>query len=383
MTMQTCMISSWPSAWGMPNNANSLEENYVGAITFDAAADKCGFVARASQAMTITDVSIRIANSAATATLECRIETVSNGRPTGTLWSTTTNGTGDITSSSDHSWLTITLTSSASITAGQEYAIVLGSTSGTPNCEIAGTLSGNLLSRSGVYPLVVQDVSGAGWSVNSNNFSLSWIVESSGTPIFIPGLTPQNGLLFVIYNSGSAADEVAARFVVPFKARIIGAEITMCNIAAGANYRVFLWDTGGESNTESNALASTEVIDGDSTMSTSADGIMTLFFTAPYTVAAGSTVYLGVRAETANSVGVVVLRTGTLPTGGLAAFPSGADTYKCTRAWSAINPGTVGAWAEDQTQVPLIRLLFDQLDDGAGAGGGGGIRMAGHGGLAA
>lgn len=160
------------------------------------------------------------------------------------------------------------------------------------------------------------------------------------------------------------------KFVMPFKAQAIGCAISLANIAAGADFRVFLWDTGGTGNTEANALASTAVIDGDSTGSTTADGVMQFYFTSPYTLAAGTTYYLGVRAETANNLAIISSSiTGTPPTDAINSSPLGSNCYVSTRAWSAINPGTVGAWTDDTAKVPMFRLVLDQMDDGASTGG--------------
>ena len=363
--MQTTPPTWWPSPWAIPLSASSSAFTLT-SLTFDSATDILAWVGTAPEALTITDVCFRTGSVTTGCVVDVRIETVTNGRPSGTLWATTTNGANTIASTDDNVWKTATLTSSASITAGQEFAIVIRFTSGTNatfTCQQA--VGGNVGT---CYPLQLQDTGAGSWTVLFSQFC--WIVKSSGTPIHIPGLIPFGAANQTAYNSGSSPDEYALKMVFPFKARIIGAAVALSNIAAAADYRIFLWGTGGAADTESGALASTPVIDGDSTGSATQDGMMVFHFSTPYTVTAGSTYYLGVRAETANSLAINSWNIdGTPPTSAINASPMGANCYLSTRAWSAINPGTVGAWTDDTTKVPPFRLIFDQADDGASTGG--------------
>jgi hypothetical protein len=378
MTMQATPHTWWPAPYGIPltaiSSALSLTSN-----TFDSATDRLAYVGTASRALTITEIYFLTATVTTGCVVDVRIETVTNGRPTNTLWATTTNGAVTIAAADDNVWKTATLTSSATINAGDQFAIVIRYSSGT-NATFASqqNIGGN---AGATYPLQLVDTGAGTWANLSGQWC--WIVASSSTPVYTPGLIPFSAANQTAFNSGSAADEYAMRFVFPFKARLIGCSVGLSNIAAGADFRIFLWGTGGASDTEAGALASTPVIDGDSVYATTSDGSSVFYFSAPYEVTAGSTYYLGVRAETANNLAIISWPiAASAPANAINASPSGAECYLSTRAWSAINPGTVGAWTNATTTVPAFRLIFDQADDGASAGSGG-IRLAGHGGFAA
>lgn len=365
MTMQTTPHTFWPSPWAMPLATNSSAFTLT-SYTFDSATDILAWVGTAPEALTITDVCFLTGTVTTGCVVDVRIETVTNGKPTNTLWSTTTNGAVTIASTDDNVWKTATLTSSASITAGQQFAIAIRFTSGTNATMVAhSAVAGNVGT---IYPVQLQDTGTGTWTFLSTIYC--WIVKSSSTPIHIPGLLPFSAATQTGYNTGSGSDEYALRFVFPFKARIIGCAVTLSNIAAGADFRIFLWDDSGATNTESNALASTGVIDGDFPAATTSDGLAVFYFTAPYTVTAGSTYNLGVRAETGFSLAITTLPiSGTPPANAINASPLGANCYLRTRSWSAINPGTVGAWTDTTTSVPMFRLIFDQADDGVSTGG--------------
>lgn len=361
MTMQTTPATWWPSPWQMPLNVQSFTGTLT-SLTFDSATDILAWVGTAPQALTITDVCFLTGTVTTGCVVDVRIETVNaSGRPSNTLWSTNTNGSVTIASTDDNVWKTATLTSSASINAGDMFCIVVRFTSGTNATFVGhGGAAGNIGTA---FPLQLQDTGTGTYTILASMFC--WIVKSSSTPVHIPGLVPFSAAVETAFNSGSASDEYAMKFVLPFKARVIGCAIGLANIAAGADFRVFLWDNSGASNTEANALASTPVIDGDIASSTTADGVCVFHFSSPVTLTAGSTYYLGVRAETANSLAIVSFPiSGTPPTSAINSSPCGSNIYLSTRAWSAINPGTVGAWTDTTTSLPAFRLIFDQADDG-------------------
>lgn len=365
MTLVATPPFIWPSPWCLPIGATASSFT-VATLTFDSATDILAWIGTAPQALTITDVCFLTTAVATGCVVDVRIETITTGRPSGTLWAASTNANVTIASTDDNVWKTATLGASASVSAGQEFAIVVRFVSGTnATFAVHNTISGNLGAN---YPLMLQDTGTGVWT--AQNVQPCWIVKSSSAPVFIPGLQPYSSGLETAYNSGSAADEYALKFVCPFPTRCTGAAVALSNIAAGANYRIFLWDNSGSSNTESNALASTPVISGDSTNAATNDGVMVFNFSAPVTLTAGSTYYLGVRAETANNLAIVSFPyAATAPANAIDASPTGANLYQSTRAWSAINPGTVGAWTDDTAKMPAFRLVFDQLDNGAGGGG--------------
>lgn len=362
MAMVDTPSFEWPSTESVP--AATASSFGFSNVLFDSGTDRLAWVGQATKALTLDSVLFRTTTVTTGSTLEIRIETVADGRPTGTLFSATTNGTVVVADSDDNVWKTVVLTAAASISAGAFFAIVIINSSGTPSINFASWTSATIGFTGSNFPIVLQDTGAGTWGQIAR--AMVWAVESSGVPTRLPSLLPfaiSNGTI----NTGTTPDEIAAKFTMPFKCRVRGAVLSLSNIAAAADYRVFLWDSVGD--TEAEALADLAV-DGDHTPSTAADGSMSFYFATPVTLSAASTYYLGVRAETANSL--IVVRANTGETGAPAdlykAMPSGADFIQASRTWSAINPGTTGAWTDDSTLSPLFRLIIDQLDDGAGGG---------------
>jgi hypothetical protein len=333
------------------------------AITFDSATDRLAWVGRSPITDALETIYLRTTTVTTGCTVDVRIETVVNGRPSGTLWGTNTNIAVVIADTDDNVWKTAALTAAASLNAGDEYAIVVVVSSGTPNLQFRGNPGGNTFwAISGHYPLRLQDT-GAGTWANIGS-ALNWIAEFATAGVkHLVGLTPADTGTITAYNSGTAPDERALRFQVPFKCRIAGLRVMMFNIAAGADFSASLWDAAGDTDAEALGQAS---MDGDFALSTTQDGYVDLLFDAPVTLDIGTTYYAGVRADTANNIGLGQLsHTGV--TDAMLAFPAGsAQTYLSTREWTA---GAAGAWTDTTTALPLIHLIVDQLDDGVSAGG--------------
>lgn len=201
--------------------------------------------------------------------------------------------------------------------------------------------------------------------------------------VTFPGLIPLNGAgTIAAFNSGTNPNERALKLVAPAKMRVIGLSLALFNNAAGSDVTFSIWDSTDNPGAGPTPLAQTS-LDGDYPYSATADGVVHVFFAAPLTLTAGSTYYIGVKPTTANNIGLMELSaagTGASSTG-IRAFGIGTVTaHLSTRQWVSTDPG---AWTDTTTTLPAISLIVDQIDDGASAGGGGGMRMAGHGGLAA
>ncbi len=372
MTMVSVGEFLFPNPVGMPLPVNTTYA--LSALTFDSTADKIAFIFEAREAMTLTDISWRTGTVTTGSTVEVRVETVSNGRPSGTLWNSptnTTNATVSVADTDDNVWKTATLTASASIAAGDLVAIIFVHSSGSPNMQLVNHLPYTMVFGS-VFPVLIQDTGGGTYAHQYG--APIMILENSGTPLYVPGLLPFYSATLQSFDSADAPDEYAMRIVPAAKMRSVGAAIGMANNVANGQFKVFLWDNSGATNTESNALAVAD-LDTD-LLSASQEGGWFVYWSSPVTLSAGTTYNLGVRSQSAtgNNTGIIIFNiSGTgLPTDALKATPCGDGCYLRTRTWSAIDPGTVGAWSDDTTKQPAFRLLIDQIDDGNGSGGGGG-----------
>ena len=372
MTLQSVGQMFWPPtqmAGGPISNVMASSS-----ITFDSGTDRLAWVGRSP----LTDSLDNIYFSTRTVTGGCdvdvRVETVANGRPTGTLWAANTNIVVTIANGDDNVAKTATLTAAASLSAGDEFAVVIVVSSGTPNLGFASTPGALVSPTSAHYPLALQDTGAGTWATVSPCPSLAWILDFTTAGIVpISGLLPTTGIgVITAYNSGTAPDERALRFQVPFKCRVRGIRAGMFNIAAAADFTFSLWDAAGDVDGEALGQAA---LDGDFALSTTQDGYVDLFFDAPVTLTINTTYYAGVRADTANNIGLGEFPAAAI-TGSMLGFDGvNAETYLATRTWTA---GTAGAWSTTTTTLPLIHLLIDQLDDGASAGGLGAKRIGGN-----
>lgn len=333
-------------------------------ITFDSATDRLAWVGRSTVADTLTTIYLRTRVVTTGCTIDVRIETVVNGRPSGTLWGTNTNVNVVIDNADDNVWKTATLTAAASLAVGDEFAIVVTVASGTPNMQFLSNPGGSTnWSISGHYPLRLQDTGAGTWANVGSAFA--WVAQFGTAGVsHIVGLTPADTGTITAYNSGTNPDERALRFQVPFKCRATGLRVPMFNIAAGGDFTFSLWDAAGDADGEALGQAS---IDGDFALSTTQDGYVDLLFDAPVTLDIGTTYYAGVRADTANNIGLGEM-SNTSITDAMLAFPGvSAQMYLATRQWTA---GAAGAWSNTTTTLPLIHLIIDRLDDGVGSGSG-------------
>ena len=363
MTLAACGSVCWP-----PQMITSVINSALagGPITFDSSTDRLAYVGISSVTDTLTTIYWRAGTITSAPVLDVRVETVSNGRPSGTLWAANTNGS--CTPSGANTWQTVTLTSAASLTPGDQFAIVFVYSSGTANFQFTVASTVLLVNPMAHIPVILQDTGGGTWGAPTTVAPLCMFVEFGTAGVrYLPNLCPIDlSITLTAFNSGSAADEYALKVVPPFKCRVIGIRAWLANIAAGANFTVSLWPSS--STTDSDALGQC-AFDGDMAISTSQDGAVDSFFD-PVTLTAGNTYYLGVRADTANNLSVPRIPTPSGITDSMKALPpQDASFTEYSRAWSA---GSAGSWTQAANNYIPFSLLIDQLDDGAGGGGGAG-----------
>jgi hypothetical protein len=157
------------------------------------------------------------------------------------------------------------------------------------------------------------------------------------------------------YHANTAgADEYGLKIVLPFKARCVG--VAACHIAATAASLI-----SGNLYSGTTLLASGtcdhDAIGGASTTY----GPNAYLFATPQTLAAGT--YYASLTTDSTSVNITM----QCPTVGanahFGAWPGGAGCYQVKRLDG-------GSWSEVNTEYTPISLILDQLDDGAGGGGG-------------
>lgn len=160
---------------------------------------------------------------------------------------------------------------------------------------------------------------------------------------------------FVSYNSGSTPDEYATVFQLPFKGSIIGAYIYMTSISATDDFEVILYsDPLGTPVAER-----TTTIDATYTAAPNT-GYLHVDFSTAYTCLANTNYAIAVRATTANNIAVYYLDQGD--TVKLKPTALGTNWYLGSRT------NQTGAFSTTTTQLPLIEITVNALDDGLSTG---------------
>lgn len=186
--------------------------------TLDAAGEKLGTVFQAPKTGSIRKIGLKIGTATLATDTDVRIETVdlSTGMPTGTLWGTDTNVLVSSASIVTNTWVTTgALTADAVVTQGDILAVVIAPTL-VPNYTI---LLPAITTQSQGFPYNVHFTSS--WATLLTNMGFA-IEYSDGTYAYIPGSYPIQGFSINTFNSGSAADEIALRFRLPFAFRLKG-----------------------------------------------------------------------------------------------------------------------------------------------------------------
>lgn len=361
MALQFIGRSFWPALLmqGGPI-ANALGNN---SLTFGSATARLAWVGRVPVTDSLATIYFWTRTVTTGCTVNVRVESVTNGEPSGSLIAADTSASVVIADADDNALKTATLTAAASITPETEFAIVISVASGTPNLGFAGIPGGVAGSDQTHYPLALQDTGAGTWAVATGS-SFCWQLQFTTAGIMPAANLHASGGTGTIqaFNSGTTPDERALRFQVPFRCRAVGLRACLFNVAAGADLSYSLWDASGDADGEALGNAT---LDGDFALSTTQDGYVELYFDTPVILEPNTTYYAGVRADTANSIGLGEFANASV-TNALRAFAGvNAQTYLATRTWTA---GAASAWTTSTTTLPLINLVIDQLDDGAGAG---------------
>lgn len=333
-------------------------------IVFDSITDRLAYVGRSPITDSISKIYFRMGTVTTGDTVDVRIESVSGGRPTGTLIDSGTTNNAHVTvaiaDTDDNVWKTATLGTAAALTAGQEFAIVIVHSSGaTPN-EIFISAPAAITGYAGHYPLMLQDVGGGTWAGILATWE--WVVEmTTAGVVAISGLSPLNGAgTITAYNNTTNPNERAMKFVAPMKCRVIGLRVGMFNTAAGADFTFSIWDS--TDNPAANPTPLAQVAEsGNYALSTTQDGLVDMIFPAPLTLVAGATYYAGVRPDTANNIGLGEMSAaGTgAAVNAIRAFGIGSNlACLSTRQWVGTDPG---AWTDTTTTLPMISLIIDSV----------------------
>lgn len=219
---------------------------------------------------------------------------------------------------------------------------------------------------------------GAAWAALVDNMFVSLYYDSAGskaaaaTPLH-PALQPWNNAITTLTIDSGNPDMAGLKFRFPMEVAIDGATVY---IDADVDVTPRLVKTGTTTN-----LITTSLMDKDWRRSTTTAGAFTIRF-ADVTIEA-NTWYRLLFENSGSATNVGFYSYDCNDAGDMAAAGAGADFHltQSNVAFASLT-GTDGTdYTDTTTTCPLVTLRLSKVHDGASAGGGG-IRMAGHGGLA-
>lgn len=245
------------------------------------------------------------------------------------------------------------LSADRTVTVGERIAAVVkfGTFNASDTVEILASLQGTRAGINGTE--YVASNSTGSYAKSLTTMPLLEIIYSDGSYAFCPALAPWETFGTDTYNNGSTPDEIGLRFTVPAPMRLAGCWFNG-DSDGDANFN--LYDSGGKTTLLSG-------LDKD-IRQTTAGMSRPVMFTTPAVLAAGTEYVLAVEPSTATSLS---LRWATVR------VAAAWDQTYGGQAWhyaTAKNPATATNFTLTSTKRPLLGLIFDQVDDGASAGGG-------------
>lgn len=319
--------------------------------TLDAAGEYAAYAFVAREDMVISHVGFRAVTVAGSPTAEVRIETLdpATGLPSGTLWAVNTNAT-SATITSNSNPLT-QLTAAASITKGQTFCVKIVYASGT-SIQVGHIASITPNPYQSTLPYQILNVGTPTKAITAVSPTIA--LGSSATTFYqVPGAFPISAYTAGAFNNTNSAKR-GILFTPPMNGRVIG--VRWFNSGNIGDFDACV-RTGDASGTELNSSCTSFEGDNNSANFTAGN---TVYFDNPVTVTVGTAYRVSIEPSSATNVNV---STFTLPSADyFSASPAGA-----TAVYTSFVTAT---WTDSTTQLPLMDVIFDQVDNGAGSGGG-------------
>src|SRR3990167_2576025 len=175
---------------------------------------------------------------------------------------------------------------------------------------------------------------------------LSMTMEHMSSAAFIPGrLMQTQHTTMVLLRTKEHCD------FLPYKCRVWGAEANITTASGDADFVLY----------EGTTSLTSVTIDKDVVGTMSASRCVTKKFPSPQIITINTEYFLSVKPTSANSVNLMEITT-----------PSAAamDEMELGQNCHFGSRTDAGAWTLDTSRRPMISLIIDQLDDGAGGSGG-------------
>lgn len=250
-----------------------------------ASTTKVGAVLHAHKTGNIRYIRFAVTANSGSPTVDARVEQLTSGLPNGTLWGTNTNANAAISS---NGMKRIQLAADAAVTAGQDFAAVVGYVSGT-----SATIGWGITTPYRILKPYPTLMTAGSWSAQT----LLWpcVTAEYDDGDVCRDTAPVNSITTSNLQSGTNPNERASVFVAPFTGTIYGVRFPT-NLASTASYTASLY-----SGTSTTALATA---DSSTNFSSTSVGFASIRFASPVDVTAGTTYRLGIKATAAANVTV-------------------------------------------------------------------------------
>ena len=321
-----------PVHWG-----NNIQGDWdLQVTTIDASGEYAAWVVQANRACDVSTIYYKLATVTTGATMDVRIETVdtTTGLPSGTLLDTNTNGNDVVADTDDELITSATMTSNASVTQGQIFAVkVLFGTGANLQVDVGGAYIATF--QSFPYPVSFVGAVGTKHAIRHNNLAIGC---SDGTFLNLPNTYLMRSVNTLVVNSSDSPDEIGNVFTLPMSVTVCGAHVTLNNTNE-VDSTITLYDSSD------NVLASS-TLDGDVVAASTNMENHTLLFTSNVTISANSTYRITWTPETTTdsifheiNYDVAAVK---------AAFPFGT--------WEKTERTNDGAWTDTDTRIGMIGL---------------------------
>lgn len=287
--------------------------------------------------------------------LDVRLEGLDGaGNPDTVLASANANKVVAVGAGDDNQFFFTTLTATHTVSTGEHLCAFIKRQGGTFNGQLAAqrrTLFGTN------FPYEVNNTGADGKDDLDLEPVCMAIGYSDNTYLSLLGIYPPDTITQATFNSGDADAENGLKFQVPVPMRAVGLWFLGGADAAGANYSIHLYNAAGvPQHAGANRLA-TQDIDAEHVGVDNNAVAQTRLFSSAVELAKDTVYRATVEATTANNVKLAYY--GVDAAARLKAMPGGAN-------WTWIEDDGVGGWTDNAVRVPLMGLVIDKLDDGAG-----------------
>lgn len=316
----------------------------IGPRTINAADESIAWIGQAPVTDSLKFVRFWIEAHTTAADLEVRIETVSNGLPSGTLIAAGAEGTVTSTGTGIH---TATITTPPALSRGDIFAIVIKQPSSNfGDCQIRTLVTDSTQG----FPLTALDVNGNGWLRLGNDASIAAVALWADAGIVSAGLTQFvcEELETVTLNTGTDPSEFGNKFTLGIAVSVAGVVLRTGNGSTSGDIKITLYDS------DDTVLA--QVTLPDALVRDVDLAVNTVLFEESVVLVANESYRLTIQSTSTSDVATFAVDTNA---GDLGAILTAGTVGATERAGS-------GEWTDSITKLAYIGLLKDKAEDGGG-----------------